>query len=365
MKKIDVIFRRAILYTKKGDINRAIIEYKKVLQMNKNHFNAWNDLGAAYLQKKNYNEAIKYLKRALKINNQSYIAWSNLGLVYFHLRQFNNSLKCLNKSIAINNSYPSALINLARVHHELREYEEEIRILNRLLNLKPNLTRMWIILGDAYVNTQNFHKAIESLEKALKSEPHNSVILEKLSKLYEHIGQSDKALEILSELENMTSPLIKPLSNQVRPQNHPKYRENQKFSIDFDMRIKDFKFFNEILIKGKHKISKSWEKARFEHQAKWNISKSLISKGKRKINFQFKLKMQPDFGEIMFEGECTLESPEQAKISFVMQNAPQVLDNFAKNFILKFSFLNAEKFAKEQKILFPPVRFILRKLGIE
>ncbi len=59
MKKIDVIFRKAILYTKKGDIDRAIIEYKKVTQMNENHFNAWNDLGVAYLQKKNYNEALK------------------------------------------------------------------------------------------------------------------------------------------------------------------------------------------------------------------------------------------------------------------------------------------------------------------
>ena len=365
MKKIDVIFRKAILYTKKGDIDRAIIEYKKVLQINKNHFNAWNDLGTAYLQKKNYNKAEKYLKRALKINNQYYIAWSNLGLVYFHLRQFNNSLKCLNKSIVINDSYPNALINLARVNHELKEYEKEIRILNKLLDLKPNLTRMWIILGDAYVNTQNFPKAIESLEKALTNEPNNSVILEKLSKLYEHTGQSDKALEILSELENMTPPSPKPLSNQVRSQSLPNHGEDQKFSAEFDMRIKDFKFFNEILIKGAHKISKNWEKTRFDHQAKWNVSKSLISKDKRKINFQFKLKMQPDFGKIIFEGECMLESPEQAKVSFVMQNAPHVLDNFVKNFILKYSFLNAEKFAKEQKIPFPPTRFILRKLGID
>ncbi len=38
MKKIEVIFRKAILYTKKGDIERAIIEYKKVLQMNENLF---------------------------------------------------------------------------------------------------------------------------------------------------------------------------------------------------------------------------------------------------------------------------------------------------------------------------------------
>jgi len=52
-----------------------------------------------------------------------------------------------------------------------------------------------------------------------------------------------------------------------------------KFSIDFNIKIKDFKFYDEILIKGKHKISPNWEKVRFDHNLSWDISKKLINIG--------------------------------------------------------------------------------------
>jgi len=74
--------------------------------------------------------------------------------------------------------------------------------------------------------------------------------------------------------------------------------------------------------------------------------------------------MQPDLGEMMFDGECILESPEQIKVSFIQQNAPHLLNNFVQKFLLKYSYINAEKFAKEQKIPFPPAKFILKKFGI-
>jgi len=140
-----------------------------------------------------------------------------------------------------------------------------------------------------------------------------------------------------------------------------------KFTIDFDIRIKDFKFFEEILIKGKHNPSftSNWQKINFDHNIKWDISKHLINIDERKIKFQFKLKIRPDLGEIMFKGECILESPEQEKISFILHNSPQLLNKFVSKFLLKYSYINAEKFAKEQKLLFPPIVLILKRFGIQ
>ena len=138
-----------------------------------------------------------------------------------------------------------------------------------------------------------------------------------------------------------------------------------KFSIDFDIRIKDFKFSNEFLVKGKHKVSQNWQKVRFDHSLKWDIPKDLISKDEKRITFHFKLEMKPDIGEMMFDGECILESPEQRKVSFIQQNAPQILNKFVENFLLKYSYINAENFAKEQHLPFPPAQFILKKFGIK
>lgn len=137
-----------------------------------------------------------------------------------------------------------------------------------------------------------------------------------------------------------------------------------KFSIDFDIKVKDFVFYNEFLIKGKNQVSSGWQKVKFNHFANWDVSKSLINENERSVKFHFKLIMEPDFGEMIIEGNCTIESPEQHKISFLLQNAPKPFNIVIEKFIVKNSYVRCEQFAKEQKIPFPPAQFILRKFGI-
>ena len=74
--------------------------------------------------------------------------------------------------------------------------------------------------------------------------------------------------------------------------------------------------------------------------------------------------MEPDFGEMIIEGNCTIESLEQFKISFLLQNAPKPFNTIIEKFIVKNSYIRCEQFAKEQKIPFPPAILILMKFGI-
>lgn len=136
------------------------------------------------------------------------------------------------------------------------------------------------------------------------------------------------------------------------------------FSVDVNMRIKDLTFFNEILVKGRHNFSRNWETVTFNHHIQWDISTDLITKDKRMITFLFGLKMLPNIEEMMFEGKCILKSPVQQNITFIHQNAPHVLDYFIYKFLLRNSYINAERFAKEQLIPFPPVKLILMRFGL-
>ena len=73
--------------------------------------------------------------------------------------------------------------------------------------------------------------------------------------------------------------------------------------------------------------------------------------------------MRPDLGEINFDGECILESPQQNKIHFLIDTKP--LRSFMDRFILKNSYYHAEKFAKQEDFSFPPAQEILRIIGIK
>ena len=135
-------------------------------------------------------------------------------------------------------------------------------------------------------------------------------------------------------------------------------------SIDFDVKFKDFKFYDEFLLRGTFKPTRNLTKLQFQHFIDI-LSYHLISPNERKIKFHFRLVMRPDIGEINFDGECILESPEQNKIEFLMQNAPQSVRKIVDNFLLKYSYYHAEKFAKQENFLFPPAKEILKRFGIK
>lgn len=135
-------------------------------------------------------------------------------------------------------------------------------------------------------------------------------------------------------------------------------------SIEFDMKIRDFKFYGDSFKRGFFKPTPIPTKIRFTHYIDI-LGINLISKTERKIKFNFRLEMNPDVGEINFEGECILESPQQHRIDFVIKRIPKPLRKFIDTFILKYSYHHAEEIAKLERIPFPPAEFLLQGLGIK
>lgn len=100
-------------------------------------------------------------------------------------------------------------------------------------------------------------------------------------------------------------------------------------------------------------------------EIKYNVlSYNLINTRERKIRFHFRLVMRPDIGEINFDGEFKLESPQQNKLNFVINAIPKPLRKILDTFILKNSYYHAQRFAKRENFPFPAVRELLRKFGI-
>ena len=129
--------------------------------------------------------------------------------------------------------------------------------------------------------------------------------------------------------------------------------------IDFDINIRDFKFSDEVLIRGSNKPTEGLVPIQFKHSINI-LSYDLINVRERKIKFQFRMIMRPDIGEINFDGECILESPDQAKIHAMFK----ILRSFINRFILKYLYYHAEEFMKQENYPFPPAQAILRGFNI-
>ena len=74
----------------------------------------------------------------------------------------------------------------------------------------------------------------------------------------------------------------------------------ERRSIDFRYKFRDFRFSDEVLLRGTFKPTKNLTKVQFQHFIDI-LGYLLISPNERKIKFHFRLVMRPDIGEINFD----------------------------------------------------------------
>lgn len=129
--------------------------------------------------------------------------------------------------------------------------------------------------------------------------------------------------------------------------------------IKWKARTKDYKFFN-------IKISLGLKEPKLENIKDYDIllwirSYNLINKTERLIDYIYTVKMLPDAGEIGFDGECILESPDQDTIEFLLKNSDTYRMRVEYN-IHKRAYPHAERIALEEGVAFLPSKLVLKDL---
>ncbi|MFQ6031455.1 MAG: tetratricopeptide repeat protein [Candidatus Zixiibacteriota bacterium] len=83
-KQAEKHFKKGFEYQNQGNLDKALAEYQKALQLNPNYTRVYTNLGAVYLRKQNYDQAILQFKKAIELNYFDKKAHYNLGLAYLY-----------------------------------------------------------------------------------------------------------------------------------------------------------------------------------------------------------------------------------------------------------------------------------------
>jgi tetratricopeptide (TPR) repeat protein len=83
-KQAEKHFRKGFDYQNQGNLEQAIQEYQKALELNPDYAQAHTNLGTVYLGKGDYDQAIGHFKRTLELNYYDSKAHYNLGLSYVY-----------------------------------------------------------------------------------------------------------------------------------------------------------------------------------------------------------------------------------------------------------------------------------------
>ncbi|EKX37877.1 hypothetical protein GUITHDRAFT_144699 [Guillardia theta CCMP2712] len=157
-------------YSLKGQHEKAVLYFKRALQLDSHYLSAWTLMGHEYVEIRNTAAAIEAYRRALDINSRDYRAWYGLGQTYEILQMHFYSLhyfrcamgqcyECLDK-------YPEAIKEGMALNKLGRLYAEKILDLEQAaLHYENNLR----ILDSEQVNSQQTIDALLFLARYFRN----------------------------------------------------------------------------------------------------------------------------------------------------------------------------------------------------
>ncbi|MDP4268227.1 MAG: tetratricopeptide repeat protein [Bacteroidota bacterium] len=124
-------FGRGNAWYKKGEFEKAIEDYNSVIKYKPEFAGAYNNRGNSYLRINDNDKAIEDYHNALRINPNEAETYNNIGICYGKKGEYDKSIKNYNEAIRIKPDYAFAFKNRAYDHYLSGEYNEAISDYNQ------------------------------------------------------------------------------------------------------------------------------------------------------------------------------------------------------------------------------------------
>lgn len=169
-----------------GDLAYAIKSYKQALSLKPDSHEANRDLASAYLQDNKAGLALAYAERAVQLDREAFGAWANLGFIYVRAERFNDAIDAFRTASELageKDEVEPVLLGLADAHIRMGNYTRAINVLSTLISTKPTSTaheRM----GVALFKQRKYEEALSHFKSAVELDDTDTAALNGLGVAY-------------------------------------------------------------------------------------------------------------------------------------------------------------------------------------
>ena len=189
-------FAAAVNLHRAGRVPEAEQFYRKILQIERDHFGAMHYLGLACTQQGKHDEAVALLRKAVASNPASFEALTNLGVALAATRQFEAAVAEYRKAIALQPDYVESRNNLGSALIGLGRHADAIAELKQALAIKPDLAALHNNLGSALAALGRHADALPAYREAVRLNPKFAEACNNLGLSLVALGRPDEALDI-------------------------------------------------------------------------------------------------------------------------------------------------------------------------
>jgi protein O-mannosyl-transferase len=155
----------------KAQLDDAVAQFQKALEINPNYAHAHYNLGNAFIQKRQLDDAVAQYQKAVEINPDYPEAQSNLGLALVQKGQLDEAIARFQKAVEIRPDYPEIHYNLGNALFQKGQWDDAVAQYQKALEIHPDYPEVHNNLGNALLQKRQWDDAIAHYQKALKLNP--------------------------------------------------------------------------------------------------------------------------------------------------------------------------------------------------
>jgi tetratricopeptide (TPR) repeat protein len=135
--EINISLKLAKVYLESGDMKRAEMLYKRLLEVDKNNASIYTNLAKIYTARKNYKEAVQAYVQAMEIDDKDDKSLISLGRLYKLLMRHSLAAECFKRAAELKPREVEYLFLLADSCKEADDFENALFTYEKILTLEP------------------------------------------------------------------------------------------------------------------------------------------------------------------------------------------------------------------------------------
>lgn len=193
--QLNNIFNNALACHQAGQLQQAASLYRQILNIDGDHAQASNNLGAIFMSLGSLNEAVSCFRNALNAKTDFFEAHLNLAKALKKLGKYSEAIERFTNVLAIRPDHIPAYLDLSFLCYQLGNTSGAISCCKKALELDPESVEAYNNLGNALVNHGDILSAVESYNRALKIRPDRADIYYNLANALKGAGRIHSAIE--------------------------------------------------------------------------------------------------------------------------------------------------------------------------
>ncbi len=148
-----------------NNLNQAIADYSKAIELDPNAANVYNNRGVAYYALDEYDLAVADYSKAIELDPNAANVYNNRGVAYYALDEYDLAVADYSKAIELDPNYAYGYYNRGVAYYALAEYDLAVADYSQAIELDPNYAYSYYNRGAAYYALDEYDLAAADFKK--------------------------------------------------------------------------------------------------------------------------------------------------------------------------------------------------------